>query len=128
LNTLHGGDIFRGRAHLTRSEIGGHNLYTDYVYTKGTSIPAALTSPPPGSTLGTSNVVFSWTAGTLVTQYALWLGLNGPGSSDLYASPLSPALSATVPRLPAKGATIYARLFSEGSGGTQYIDYTYIEQ
>jgi hypothetical protein len=38
------------------------------------------------------------------------------------------ATSVIVPRLPAKGTKVYARLFSEGSGGIQYIDYTYTKQ
>jgi len=110
------------------SDIGGHYLYTDYVYTEGTSIPAALTSPTPGSTLGTSNVVFSWTAGTFVTNYALWLGINGPGSSDVYVLGWTTATSATVTSLPARGAKIYARLFSKAGSATLYNDYTYTEQ
>jgi len=110
------------------SDIGGHYLYTDYLYTEGTSIPAALTSPTPGSTLGTSNVVFSWTAGTFVANYALWLGINGPGSSDVYVLGWTTATSATVTSLPARGATIYARLFSKAGSATLYNDYTYTEQ
>jgi hypothetical protein len=33
-----------------------------------------------------------------------------------------------VASLPAKGATVYARLYSLVYGVTQYIDYTYVEK
>jgi hypothetical protein len=95
--------------------------------TAGTSSPATMTSPTSGSTLGTSNVMFTWTAGTGVTDYDLWLGTSGPGSSSLYASGLTTATTATVTTLPAKGATIYARLYSIINGVAQYNDYTYTE-
>jgi hypothetical protein len=92
-----------------------------------TGAPATITSPTPDSTLGTSNVVFTWTTGAGVTAYGLWLGLSGPGSSSLYSSGSTTATSVTVSSLPGKGATVYARLFSVIGGKTQYIDYTYIE-
>ncbi|MGD0628766.1 MAG: choice-of-anchor D domain-containing protein [Terracidiphilus sp.] len=103
-----------------------HSL--DYTYTEASTAAATMISPSQGTTLGVSGIMFNWTAGTLVTNYALWLGTSGPGSSSLYASPLSAARSVTVPKLPAKGAKVYARLYSEGSGGIQYVDYTYTEQ
>ncbi len=109
------------------SVIGGTTQYNDYTYTEAGS-PATMTTPTAGGTLGTSNVTFTWTTGTGVSQYNLWLGLSGPGSSSLYASGWSTSTSATVPSLPAKGATIYARLYSDVNGVTQYNDYTYTEQ
>jgi len=72
--------------------------------------------------------VFNWTAGTGATQYNLWLGLSGPGSSSLYTSGWQTTTSATVTKLPAKGAKVYARLYSLVYGVTQYNDYTYTEQ
>jgi hypothetical protein len=110
------------------SDVDGIVEYNDYTYTEATSTPATMISPAQGNTLGVSSVMFNWTAGTLITNYALWLGTNGPGSSSLYASPLSAATSVTVPKLPANGVKVYARLFSEGSGGIQYVDYTYTAQ
>jgi len=109
------------------SNAGGGWSYTDYTYTEASSTAATIISPGAGSTLGASGVMFNWTAGTLVTNYALWLGTSGPGSSNLYNSGLTAVTSVTVPSLPADGAKVYARLFSEGSGGTQSIDYTYTE-
>jgi hypothetical protein len=105
----------------------GSNQYTDYIFTEGTSAPAALTSPTPGSALGATNIHFTWTAGAFENQYQLWLGYAGPGSSDLYNSGLTTALSATVPSLPTNGATVYARLFSKNGNNWSYNDYTYTE-
>ena len=109
-------------------EVAGVWHHLDYTYAEATSTAATMISPQQGTTLGVSGVMFNWTAGTLVANYALWLGTSGPGSSSLYASPLSAATSVTVPKLPANGVKVYARLFSEGSGGIQYVDYTYTAQ
>lgn len=111
------------------SDVYGATVYNDYTYSEGApGVPATMISPTQGSTLGTSEVVFSWTTGTGATQYNLWLGASGPGSSSLYNSGWSTATSVTVPSLPAKGATVYARLYSDVNGTTEYNDYTYTEQ
>jgi hypothetical protein len=110
------------------SEIGGVWYHSDYTYTEPTGTPAALTSPSPGSTLGTSSVSFKWTAGTDVTIYDLLVGVSGPGSTNLFETGSTPANSATVPKLPAYGATVYVRLMSDIGGAWQYTDYTYKEQ
>ena len=101
--------------------------YNDYVFTEFTSIPAAMISPAAGSVLGASSQTFTWTAGADVAEYQLWLGLSGPGSSSLYTSGWLTTTSTIVPSLPAKGATVYARLFSQGPGGLQYNDYVFDE-
>ena len=84
---------------------------------------AQLLSPAPGSTLTASSVMFEWTAGTLVSRYALYVGSGGAGSYDIYASQLS-GLSAAVSGLPTDGSTVYVRLWSY-VGVWQYRDYTY---
>jgi hypothetical protein len=111
------------------SIINGVDHYTDYTYTEAAAAgtPATMISPTSGSTLGTSNQIFTWTTGTGATEYNLWLGLSGPGSSSLYASGWLTTMSTTVPSLPAKGATVYARLYSMVNGAAQYNDYTYTE-
>jgi len=111
------------------STINGKNQYIDYTYTESVppGTPATMSTPTSGSTLGTSNVQFTWTPGTGVTQYQLWLGLSGPGSSSLYTSGWLTTTSTTVASLPAKGATVYARLYSTIGGKNQYVDYTYVE-
>jgi hypothetical protein len=63
-----------------------------------------------------------------VSEYQLALGLSGVGSSNLYVSGWLTTTSTTVTSLPAKGATIYARLYSMVNGEVQSNDYTYVEQ
>ena len=109
------------------SETGGVWSSYDYTFVEpGT--PAVLYSPGPGATLGTANVKFEWTAGTANTSYQLWLGTSGAGSSNLYNSGATTALTATVASLPANGVTVYARLYSLSGGVWSYHDYTYIEK
>jgi hypothetical protein len=110
------------------SLIGGVWQYAYYTYTEaGTSAPAALTSPTPGSTLTGSSVTFAWSAGTSVTAYQLCLGTTGVGSCNLYDSGSTTATSAKVTGLPTLGQTIYATLGSEIGGVWQYANYTYTE-
>jgi hypothetical protein len=112
------------------SMVEGKVQYNDYTYTEAVpaGAPATMSTPMPGSTLGTSNVQFTWTTGTGATEYNLYLGLNGPGSSGLYTSGWVTTTSFTAPSIPAKGATVYARLYSMVDGKIEYNDYTYIEQ
>jgi hypothetical protein len=112
------------------SMVDGKVEYNDYTYAEAApaGTPATMVSPLGGSTLGTSNVMFTWGTGTGVTEYNLWLGLSGPGSSSLYTSGWLTTTSATVTSLPAKGATVYARLYSMVDGKVEYNDYTYLEQ
>jgi hypothetical protein len=107
-------------------QIKGVWQHIDYTYTESPIADPALTSPTPGSVLGTSNVVFSWTAGGGVTQYDLYLGTTA-GSANLYHSAGVTTKSVTVPTLPSKGATVYARLYYQIKGVWQYTDYTYTE-
>jgi hypothetical protein len=110
------------------SEIDGIWQSTDYTYTEsGTPVAAVLTSPTPGSTFSGSGATFTWTPGTGVTEYDLFLGTTGVGSSNLYNSGHITATSAAVTGLPENGVTVYARLWSEIGGAWQTIDYTYIE-
>jgi hypothetical protein len=110
------------------SQISGTWQSADYTYTETQGVPAALTSPAPGSVLGTTNVTFSWTPGTGVTQYYLYLGTTGVGSFNLFSAGPITATSVTVPSLPANGVTVYARLWSQISGTWQSADYTYTAQ
>jgi hypothetical protein len=110
------------------SKIGTTWSFINYTYTEASNgTPATLTTPAPGSTLGTTNVAFTWTAGTGVTQYQLFLGTTGVGSSNLYSSAVLTTTTATVASIPATGVTVYARLNSMISGSWQSKDYTYTE-
>jgi sugar lactone lactonase YvrE len=112
------------------SYINGVWQHNDYVYTEsGTPILAVLTYPTPGlsTVLGTSNVLFQWTAGTGVSLYQLNLSAVAPGGSELYLYK-GTATSANVPSLPANSAKVYATLYSYINGAWQQNDYVYKEQ
>jgi sugar lactone lactonase YvrE len=101
-----------------------------YVYTEsGSPTPGALTSPTPGigTILGTSNVLFQWSAGTSATLYQLNLSAIAPGEGDLY-SYKGAATSTSAPSLPANGVKVYARLYSYIDGAWLHNDYVYTEQ
>ena len=90
-----------------------------------TAAPATLTTPAPGSVLAGSSVTFAWSAGVGTTEYALYLGSTGAGSSNLYVQSGTTAMSQAVTGLPSNGEKIYARLFSKINGAWQSKDYTY---
>jgi len=108
------------------SEIGGVWQSNNYTFTE--SELAAMKTPAPGATLGTTNVVFTWTAGVGSTDYRLFVGTTGVGSLNLYNSGTLTTTTATVPSIPASGATVYVRLYSKIAGAWQSVDYTYKEQ
>jgi hypothetical protein len=93
----------------------------------GAVTPAALTSPAPGSVLSGSSVTFSWTPGSGVTAYALWVGVTGVDTRDIFDSGVISATSITVPGLPTNGATIYVAVYSEINGVWQPTNYTFTE-
>jgi hypothetical protein len=101
-------------------------LYNDSVYTE--SAPAVLSSPAPGlsTALGTSNVLFEWTAGKGVSLYQLNLGTTGPGAKDIYLYK-GTSTSVNVPTLPADGVTVYATLSSCIDGVWYENSYLYTE-
>jgi hypothetical protein len=112
------------------ARLGSYNgttwSYTDYTYTAAAPyVKAALTSPTPGTVLG-SSAGFTWSAGTGVTNYALWLGTT-PGGYDLYNSGHTTALSSGAVALPGNDAPIYATLYSYVGGEWLYSTYTFIE-
>src|SRR5439155_10594956 len=84
---------------------------------------AQMLSPVPGSLLISSNVTFTWTAGTAASQYWLWVGTS-LGASDLYSQVQGTSTSATVGGVPT-GVPTYARLWSLVGSNWQYVDYGY---
>jgi len=100
--------------------------YNDSVYTE--SAPSVLTFPTPGlsSRLGTSDVLFQWTAVKGASMYQLNLGTAGPGAKDLYLYK-GTATSVNVPTLPADGAIVYATLSSDIDGIWYENSYVYTE-
>ena len=102
-------------------------LYNDYTYTEFTQSASAITSPASGSTLTSASTTFTWNAASgSVTGYGLNVGTSLGGADLFNTYPLS-GTSATL-SLPAKGATIYVRLWTVFNGTTfLYNDYTYTE-
>jgi len=107
------------------SLIGSAWQFQDYSYTAASlATPAVLTSPAPGSTLTGATVTFSWTTGSGVSQYYLYVG-SSVGGGDLYAASQGSSTSGTVTGLPTDGRPLYVRLWSLTSSGWQFRDYTY---
>jgi hypothetical protein len=96
--------------------------FTDYTFTESPAVPPVLT--PSSGVLSATNQVFTWTAGSGNTSYALYLGTT-LGGSNLYLGPTSAALTATVPSLPTLGAKVYARLFYLQGVTWKFTDYTF---
>jgi len=108
------------------TSFNGKTVYTDYTYTAATQLQAAITSPPPGSTLTGSTATFTWSSATAAgATYSLWLGSTGAGSVNLYSSHSIAATSVTATGLPTNGETIYARLYTTSNGKSVYTDYIY---
>ena len=71
-------------------------------------------------------MAFTWTPGNIATNFELWVGNTGAGSSNLYNSGNVTATTETVCDLPSNGQTVYARLYSLINGAWQSTDYTYV--
>jgi hypothetical protein len=104
--------------------IEGSWKYNDYIY-RAAMGAAQLTTPAPWSTLTGSTVTFGWSVGDGVSAVALYVGIGGVGSYDIYAATQDLSGSATVSGLPTNGETVYVRLWSLTAEGWQYGDYTY---
>lgn len=88
---------------------------------------ATMRAPTPGSTLAASSQTFTWTTGTGVSSYLLWVGTTQGGNNIYNPSSPSTATSVTVTKIPTQSKTVYVRLWSYINGARQYNDYTYKE-
>jgi hypothetical protein len=105
--------------------IAGKWIYHDCAYTASYNGPmAVMVSPKPGSELSSSAATFKWSAGKAV-QYHIYVGTT-LGGEQIYSLNQGPSLSATIPKIPANGVTIYVRLWSLIDGKWIYIDYLYM--
>jgi len=106
------------------SLISGKFQARSYTYIEaGTPAKATITSPTNGSSITGTSATFSWTAGTGVTSYSLYVGTTA-GAHDLAFLP-TVLTSATVTNLPASGKTIYVSLYSLIDGAWQSASYSY---
>jgi hypothetical protein len=113
---------------LLRQNISGVWQSTQYTYTEsGAPIPAAITSPTPGTTLTGASVTFQWPGSNVAQEYQLLVGTTGVASSNVFNSGLISATSATV-TVPTTGAKVYVRLRQDINGTWLTTDYTYTEQ
>jgi len=135
------GDFFSVRPHRTLPRTwvaashtlqgggGGTNTVPNYLWfgrERDRPVPAAITSPTPGSTLAGPAVTFNWNTGTGVPlQYWLYVGTTGVGSANIWNQDQGTALSRAVAGLPTTGGTVYVRLWTRFASGWLYIDYTY---
>jgi hypothetical protein len=85
-----------------------------------------MISPAPGSTLTSSTVTFTWTAGN-ANYYLLAVG-SSPSGFDINFSGLLTAQSTTVKGIPTDGRTIYVTLASVTNGAWTVVSYTYKAQ
>ncbi len=105
------------------SFINGAWVFNSYVYT-ASDTKAQMTSPAVGTPLASASATLSWSAGTGVSAYALYVG-SSPGVFDIYAKAEGSSLSDTVSNLPLDGRRIYVRLYSLTSSGWKFNAYTY---
>jgi len=91
----------------------------------GSPVPASMSSPTPGSTLGGSSVTFQWTPGTGVSGYWLYVSKVVVGGSELFNSAEGSQTSQVVSTLPTDGSAVYVRLWSLVGSNWAYNDYRY---
>jgi hypothetical protein len=99
-----------------------------YTYTALTATGglAALTSPPPNTTLSGATVTFTWSSDSSATAYWVDIGSTA-GGNDVYSSGnLGTAMTTTVTTLPANGNTIYVSLYSYVGGQWLSNPVTYV--
>ena len=94
--------------------------------TDGFDIPeAAISSPAPGSTLSGSSATFTWSAVPGATDYWVYVGTTGVGSSNIFSNTAAiTATSQAVSGLPTSGK-IYVRVYSFVGGFWTSRDFSY---
>jgi hypothetical protein len=134
------GDYFSVRPHKTRPRTwvaASHSLqgggsgssavpkYLWFGRERDNATPAEISSPAPGSTLPGTSTTFHWNAGFGASQYWLYVGTTGVGSSNIWNENQGTNTSRTVTGLPINGMTVYVRLWTLLPSGWAFHDYTY---
>ena len=110
------------------SLIGSTWSSNDYTYTAPSGMAAISTmiTPTPGTTLSSTNVTFTWTAGSGVSGHELWIGTTAGARNVTYAPALGAVTSYNAILLgTTPGATLYVRLWSLIGSTWASNDYTY---
>jgi hypothetical protein len=97
--------------------------WQDNIYS-APNLVSQMTSPTPGSTLGSGTVTFNWAPATGVTAKELRIGSTLGGLDLVYEPDLGTSSSFEV-ELPVDGSTMYARLHACVGRAWRYQDYTY---
>jgi len=87
-----------------------HGVNYTYIAT-GAGSAATMTSPALASTFSGSSQAFTWTAGTGISNYTLYIGSKS-GAHDIAFINAGSATSKTVTGLPTNGEEIYISLYS----------------
>ena len=95
--------------------------HTEYTFTA--TAKAALLTPTPGSTLG-SSATFTWSAGAGALEYWLTVG-TASGVFDGYSQSQGLTLTGTATPLPVTGSPLFVRLYTRFAAGWQYTEYAY---
>ncbi len=103
---------------------GGGTSPTATPTTPPSSGKATMSSPAPGSRLGTS-ATFSWSAASGGLEYFFYLGTT-PGSNNLLGRSMGTSLGIGLSGLPTGGQPLYVRLWTRTAAGWQYNDYSYL--
>jgi hypothetical protein len=104
---------------------GGVTTSYDYTYTESGTVVAPVFSPTSGK-LGATQV-FSWTAGSGIQSYQVYVGTTGVGSSNVYNSgPTGKLLTPSI-TIPQGGGTLFVRFTYQVSGVMHPVDYTFTE-
>lgn len=100
------------------SKIGGVWQSNSYTYASAQPVIADLTSPLQHAILTSTGPTFTWSAGSGVDAYWLYVG-SAPGYSDYFNSSSLPSGTTSVVSsgLPNDGSTVYVRLWSHLAGG-----------
>jgi hypothetical protein len=109
-------------------EINGVWYATDYTFTEaGTTVPATISSPAPGSVLTTTTPTFSWSGVGGPNEFALRVGTYGVGVSDIYSSGPLFGVTSQMVTVPANGQKIVVQLSQLYNGAWMNSEYSYIE-
>ncbi|ABF40899.1 glycosyl hydrolase [Candidatus Koribacter versatilis Ellin345] len=107
------------------SYIGGKWYYNAYsYYASGTGAAATMSTPTPGTKLSSASQTFTWTKGTGINSYSLYIGTKA-GLHDIDFLNTSNT-SASFSNLPTNGGTFYVTLYSLNGKTWLSHPYTYV--